>query len=263
MARTSDSPAAAAGAGSRRRLGRRRKRRDPDKPSRLKQVRQVFSMTRRADPAVVWWMALAFVGVLVVGMLVGLWLDLFWYVALLALPLALLAAVFVLSRRAEKAAFTQIEGQPGATGAVLGSVRRGWIYDTEPVAAEAGGKMRGVRDLHNAAMIFRAVGRPGVVLLAEGPKGPSLKLAGSEKRKVARVVGDGVPVHVLRVGSGEGDIPLSQMVKRMKKLDKAITKAEVTVVHQRLKSLGTPRAPVPAGMDPRRARMDRRALRGR
>lgn len=263
MARTSDSAAVPADGQKKRRFGRKRKQRDPNKPSRWQQIKQVFQMTRKADPASVWWMALAFVGVLAVAMVIGLVLDLFWYVTLLGLPLALLAAVYVLSRRAEKAAFSQIEGQPGAVGAVLGSVKRGWAYDTEPVAAEAGGKMRGMRDLHNAAMIYRAVGRPGVVLLAEGPKGPSVKLANAEKRKVSRVVGDGVPVHVMRVGTAEDDVPLSRMVKAMNKLDKAITKQEAAVVQQRLRALGGAKAPIPPGVDPRKVRMDRRALRGR
>lgn len=246
-----------------RRFSLRRKRRDPAKPGRFAQFRQVFTMTRRNDPEAVLWMALAFLIVIAVGLAIGIWVDLVWYCLIIALPIAVLAAMVVLARRAEKAAFTQIEGQAGAAGAVLGSLRRGWYYDQEPVAAETGGKVRGMRDLHNAAMVYRAVGRPGVVLISEGPKGAAQRLAASERRKVARVVGESIPVHVVRVGKGEGEVPLSRMTKTMKSYKKAITKQEAIVVHRRLKALGGPRAAVPAGMDPRKARMDRRALRGR
>lgn len=249
-----------------RRFGRRKKAKDPNKVGRIAQLKQVFAMTRRHDPAVVWWMALAGGLVLTLALLIGLWLGttgMLIYSLLLGLPMAVLAAMVVLARRAERAAFAQIEGQPGATGAVLGSLRRGWFYDTEPVAAESGGKMRGMRDIHNAAMVFRAVGRPGVVLITEGPRGPAQRLATSEKRKVTRVVGETVPVHVFQVGNEDDDVKLSKMTKTMKKLDKTISKQEAIVVHRRLKALGASRPPIPAGMDPRKARVDRRAMRGR
>jgi len=247
---------------SRRRFGRRRSK-DKNKTGRIKQMREVFAMTRRNDPSAVWWMALAFLVVLLAAVLLGWYFDQVVYFALLGLPTALLAALVVLSRRAEKAAFRQIEGQPGATGAVLGSLRRGWFYDKEPVAAESGGKMRGMRDLHNAAMIFRAVGRPGVVLISEGPKGPAARLATAEKRRAVRATGDMVPVHVLRVGREESEVRLSKLVRTMNKLDKKISKDEAIAVQRRLKAISTSKPPVPAGMDPRKARVDRKSMRGR
>ncbi len=250
------------GDGKRRRFGRRRKS-DPNKVGRLAQMRQVFTMTRKHDPSSVWLMALAFLVVLLGALLLGWAFDQVIYFGILGIPTAFLAALIVLSRRAEKAAFSQIEGQPGASGAVLGSLRRGWFYDKEPIAAEAGGKMRGMRDLNNAAMVFRAVGRPGVVLISEGPKGPAGRLALAEKRRATRATGDAVPVHVLRVGQDEGDIRLSKLVRSMNKLDKKISKDEAIAVQRRLKAMGSSKPPVPAGVDPRKARVDRKSMRGR
>lgn len=265
MASTKDTAATTdpeAGAGKRR-FGRRRKAKDPNKPGKVAQFRQVFTMTRRNDPSAVWWMALAFLAVLLVALLVGLWLDQLVYLLIIGLPLAFLAAVVVLARKAERAAFLQIEGQPGAGGAVLGSLKRGWFYDQEPVAADAGGKMRGMRDMHNAAMVYRAVGRPGVILISEGPKAAAQRLAQAEKRKVTRVIGGEIPVHVMRLGQDEGEVPLARMTKTMKGYDKKLSKDEAIMVHRRLRALGVTKPAVPAGMDPRKARMDRRALRGR
>jgi len=257
-----DSRSGSSAAPKRRRFGRRKKK-DPNKVGRVAQMRQVFTMTRKNDPSAVWWMALAGLLVMLVAVLLGWAFDQVIYFAILGIPTALLAALVVLSRRAEKAAFTQIEGQPGAVGAVLGSLRRGWFYDKEPVAAESGGKMRGMRDLHNAAMVFRAVGRPGVVLITEGPKGPASRLSIAEKRRATRATGDAVPVHVIRVGQEEGDVRLRQLVKTMNKLDKKITKDEAITVQRRLKAIGSTKPPVPAGMDPRKARVDRKSMRGR
>lgn len=246
-------------------FGRTKKPKDPNKPGTIKQMRQVFAMTRKSDPAAVWWMLLAALAVLLVAVVVGIVWDQVIYLLILGFPLALLAAVIVLGRRAERAAFAQIEGQPGASAAVLQQLRRGWYYDQEPVAAEAGGQMRGMRDLHNAAMVFRAVGKPGVVLIAEGPKGSAQKLSTAERRKVTRVVGEEVPVHTVIVGRGEGQTPLRQVVRTVKKLPKRLSDNEAMVVQQRMKALsGRSRPAVPAGMDPTRPpRTSRRALRGR
>lgn len=262
---SSSSSAATEPEPKKRRFGRRRKPKDPNNPGRIAQVRQVFAMTRKADPAAVWWMALAALAVLVVALLVGLWLDQVVYVLILGVPMALLAAVIVLGRKAERAAFAQIEGQPGAASAVLQQLRRGWYYDQEPVAAEAGGQVRGMRDLNNAAMVFRAVGRPGVVLISEGPRGSAQRLVKAEERKVSRVVGQEVPVHTISVGKGEGQTPLREVVKTIKKYPKQLSNDEALVVQQRMKALGSRNKPaIPAGMDPTRPpRASRRALRGR
>lgn len=242
-----------------------KKPKDPNKPGWFKQLRQVFAMTRKADPSAVWVMLLAGLVVLVVGLLIGLWLDMVVYLLVLSVPLALLAMMIVLGRRAERAAFAQIEGKPGAASAVLQQLKRGWFYDQEPVAAEAGGQVRGMRDLHNAAMVFRAVGKPGVVLIAEGPAGAAKRLTTAETRKITRVVGEEVPVHTIVVGRAEGQVPLSKVVKTVKKLPRQISNDEAVAVQQRLKALvGRNRPPVPAGMDPMRPpRSSRRALRGK
>lgn len=247
------------------RFRRKKKVKDPNNPGRMAQIRQVFQMTRKADPAVVWWMLLAALGIMLVALVIGFATGHPIYATIIGLPLAFLAATLILGRRAEKAAFAQIEGQPGAAGAVLGQLRRGWFYEQEPVAAEAAGQMRGMRDLHNAAMIYRAVGKPGVVLLSEGPKGAATRLANSERKRVTRVVGEEVPVHIINIGTGEGQTRLRQVTKTMKKLPKQLSNAEAQVVQQRMKALaGKNRPAVPAGMDPSRPpRVSRRALRGR
>ena len=65
----------------------------------------------------------------------------------------MLAAMIVLARRGEAAAFRQMEGQKGATLGGLSALRRGWYYDQEPVAADAAR----AQEIHNAAVVFRAV----------------------------------------------------------------------------------------------------------
>ena len=262
MARTTPTPSGATAIGAdgaapgRRRLFRRRPRAGGSRgPGRLKQMRDVYAMTRRVDPAVTWWVLGAFLGVLVVVVGLTLLLTDGWYwtivLGLTGLMLALLAALFVLARRAEAAAYSQLEGQPGAAGAALRTLRRGWTVEEAPVAV----------DPRTRDSVFRAVGRPGVVLVSDGPPHRVGKLVEAERRKVARVLPD-VPIHVLQSGRGEDQVPLGKLPRRVMRLRPKLTKAEVTQVNRRLKALGGVRPPIPAGIDPMRARPDRKAGRG-
>lgn len=221
------------------------------KPGRMKQIADVFKMTRRNDPNVVWLMVGAFLGIIALGLLIGLLIDNWITMLIIAIPLGLLAAMFILSRRAERAAFSQIEGQPGAAGAALSVLRRGWILEEQPVAINP----------RTQEAVFRAIGRPGIVLVTEGTPGRAKALADGERRRMNRIAPN-VPVTVLQTGRGEGQVPLSKVATKAKKLPKALTKQEVAAVNKRLTALGT-RLPIPKGIDPYRARPDRKAARGR
>jgi hypothetical protein len=206
-------------------------------------------------------MLFAFVAVVVVGTVVGLLLGHWKYALVLSIPVGLLAATLVLSRKAERAAYRSLEGQPGAAGAALGALRRGWFFTQEPVAIDGA---RGTRpeDMVGAAFVYRAVGRPGVVLVAEGPDARRKKLIVQERRKVERVA-PGVPVTAISVGDGEDQVPVRKLSSKMTRMKPVLTKEEVSAVNKRLKSLGGMRPPIPAGTDPTRARVDRKAMRGR
>lgn len=208
-------------------------------------------MTRRSDPGVVWFMLLAFVGIIAVGLLIGLLIDNVITLLIIAIPLALLAAIFILSRRAERAAFSQIEGKPGAAGAALSVLRRGWILQEQPVAVNP----------RTQDAVFRVIGRPGVILVSEGPSTRVKQLVDGEKRKMARIIPN-VPVHVIESGRSDRQVSLAKVPKAVQKLKKTLTKQEVHAVDKRLTALGT-KLPIPKGVDPFKARPDRKAMRGR
>ncbi len=224
----------------------------------FKRVFEVYGQIKQLDPLVGRWMLLAFVGVLAVGAIIGLIFGHVLTSVLIAIPAGALAAMIVMSRRGERAAFAQMDGQRGATLGGLSSVRRGWYYDQEPIAADA----TKPNEMQTAAVLFRAVGRPGIVLFGEGPKGRVNRLFAKEKKRLAKVTPD-VPVHTYIVGSGEGELPPRKIRMTLTKLRPALSKEEMSVVNKRLKSLPGMRQSVPAGVDPTRVRMDRKALRGR
>ena len=232
----------------------------PKKPGRIAQLRTVLQQSKALDPKIVWWMAGAFV--LTLAVIVGIGWLVNWpvYAAILGLPLAALAATIVMSRRAEGAAYAKLEGQPGAAGAALSSLRGGWFTSSEPVAVE-GARSGSMAD---AALVYRAVGRPGVVLVAEGPEARAQRLLLAEKKRTERVA-PGVPVTVYRVGSGkeEGVVEIRKLTSKVQRMRATLSKDDVLKVNQRLRALGGVKLPVPQGIDPARARPDRKGMRGR
>ncbi len=231
------------------------------KDGRLSQIRQVFTAAHSVDPLIGWWMAAAALGTVLLMVAIGLLVDMPIYFLILGVPLAAMAASIVLSFRAKRAAYKSIEGKPGAAGAALSSLRKGWYFEQQPVAAEAGR----AGDMASAAMVFRATGRPGVVLVAEGPAARATKLAESERKKISRIAGASVPVTVLRIGEGGGkdEVSVRKITSKIQRMKPVLTKQEVAAVNKRLRAMGGMRPPLPAGVDPNRVRMDRKAMRGR
>ncbi|HVN10767.1 MAG TPA: DUF4191 domain-containing protein [Kineosporiaceae bacterium] len=223
------------------------------KPGRLATLRQIFSITRESDPLLPLWMGLGLAGTVLVAYLIGLALGHGLYLAVLGLPMGVLVALVIMSRRAERFAYARAAGQPGVTGQVLKNLRRGWYAEEEPVAI----------DPRSRDMVFRAVGRPGVALVTEGPVNRVQRLVEGERKRVNRVLGPNVPVIVVHVGDGEGQVPLRRVNRRLMSGKPALTKSQVSQVAARLRALGGARPPIPKGIDPTRVRPDRKGVRGR
>ena len=64
-------------------------------------------------------------------------------------------------------------------------------------------------------------------------------------------------------GGGEGVVEIRKLTSRVQRMRATLTKDEVLTVNKRLRALGGVKLPLPAGVDPMRARVDRKAMRGR
>ena len=105
----------------------------------------------------------------------------------------------------------------------------------------------------NQDMVHRAVGRPGIVLVAEG--GAAVRtLLNDEKRKMERYA-RGVPVHELLVGNGDGQVSVRKLQSAMKKFPKKLSAAQLREVRARLKAVGGMNIPIPKGPMPQNLRM--------
>ncbi|MEJ6543017.1 DUF4191 domain-containing protein [Brachybacterium paraconglomeratum] len=226
------------------------------KPGRLKQMFEVFKYTQEVDRSTLPLMILAIVGAIAVGVLLTVLIfDSPWYGIFMGLAVGVLIAMIILARKAERAAFDRIKGQTGAALAAMQSIRRGWNVEDEPVQI----------DPRSQKMLFRASGRAGIAIVAEDSTGISMKLLEKERRSIRRVLQhDNVPVHQIVVGDGEGEVPLHKLPTYMQRMKKQLTKQESAQVTKRLNALHRSlRQQVPKGVDPMRARPNRKAMRGR
>lgn len=225
----------------------------PEKePGRLKQMWQVFQMTRRYDPSIVWLLILSILGPTGLGIILGVLLSRINVLGLIlyiisGLLAGILIGLILLGRRAEKAAYGQIAGEPGAVGAVLKSgLRRSWIGSEMPVNVSP----------RTQDAVYRAIGRGGVVLIGEGPRSRTQPMLDKERASVHRILPN-VPINFLYVGSDANSVPLHRIVAKLNRFKNVLTKAEVLAVSNRLSSLGKNGMPIPKGIDPMKVRAQR------
>lgn len=225
---------------------------DSENPGRLKQIALTYKMTRRADRMIGW--ILAGVGLVTFGVLlaIGFLIGHPVYAGILGAMLALLAMAIIFGRRAERAAFGQMEGQPGAGAAVLENIGKQWTV-TPAVAMN-----------RNQDVVHRAIGRAGIVLVGEGNPNRLRSLLASEKKRMARAVSD-VPVHDFIVGDDGGQVPLKRLRNTLLKLPRVLSGGQVTQVNDRLRAMGDlmSNMPIPKGPMPKGARMPRGGQSGR
>jgi hypothetical protein len=208
----------------------------------FRNMKQAFTLTRQADPRflpiMIMWAALAAAAAYIVVFLISS----SPYVPIpLAVMAALVVAMFVFSRRAQRSMFAQAEGQAGAAGWMLKQQLRGDWRLTEAVA--------GTTQLD---AVHRLVGRPGVVLVGEGAPHRVRGLIAQEKKRTARVVGD-TPIYDITIGTGESDVRLAKLNRYLLKLPANLSKTEVGALEKRLaalggsRTMGLPQGPMPQG----------------
>jgi hypothetical protein len=216
------------------RKGKPKKQRLKKLGNNLRMIKQAYSLTRKNDPKLPWVLLIWFVAVAGVIELVGILFDSPFLFLPLAIISGLLAAMIVFGRRAQGSAYKQVEGQPGAAAWVLEGMRGDWRV-TSAVA--------GTQQLD---AVHRVLGRPGIILVAEGSPTRVRGLLAQEKKKIARVVGD-TPIYDVVVGDDEGQIPLRKLSAHVMKLPRNLSAAEVNALGRRMSALGGSRMPVPGG----------------
>lgn len=219
-------------------------------PGRIRQMVQVYQQTKRHDRNLPLAIAACFIVPILLSLLAawGFNNNVFGWIVwpITGILVGLLLAMILLGRRAETVAYRQLEGQPGAVGAVInGALRRSWRGSEVPVA------MNRQRDA-----VYRVVGRGGAVLLVEGSPQRARPLVTREESQLRRTL-SGVPVTVLYVGTGDDQVPISKLSRTLVKLKPALNRNEVQAVYNRISSMKSDPIGVPKGIDPFKARAGR------
>ncbi|MBB5957376.1 hypothetical protein FHS29_003971 [Saccharothrix tamanrassetensis] len=220
--------------------------------ARRGQIFEAFKVQRREDKALVPLMLACVLGATAAAFLLGLIWDMQWVLLPLGIAVGALLAVIVFGRRVQRNVYAKADGQPGAAGWALDNLRGRWRV-TQAVAGTTSGDM-----------VHRVIGRPGVVLVAEGAPHRVKGLLAQEKKRVARVIGE-TPIYDVIVGSEEGQVALRKLQSHLMKLPRNISTAQVDTLENRLAALASRGAAMPKGPLPQGAKMRniQRAMRRR
>ncbi len=207
---------------------------------RLRQIGMVFSFTAKRDKLFVPLVAVAvIVPLAAVAVLIALGFS--WVYLALGVLVALLATLIVLNFRSNKAMMAEAEGQPGAAAQIVETMRGDWRV-TPAIASTT-----------QFDFVHLVIGRPGVILLAEGNPSRIRGMLGQEKRRLAKVIGS-TDLHDFVIGNEEGQVPIAKLRTTLMKLPRTVTGKEVNALETRLKALSArpqmPRGAIPKNMRP-------------
>jgi len=209
----------------------------PKKQRWYKQVIDTYKYTRVSDPKLPWVLGGIFAAGIAITVLLSVLTPWWWFFVPIGILTSLTVVLFVFGRRAEKAAYAQVEGQVGAAAAVLQQLKSGW-FSTPAVAFNK-----------SQDIIHRVVGKPGVILVAEGPRSRTESLMSNEVKRIKRFVGE-TPIHEVYVGEGSGDVTLRKLNRTIMKLPSVLRPAEVTDLRKRLDAVAATSGPMPIPKGP-------------
>ena len=233
----------------------------PKKQGTISQIKQIYAFTATDDKNLPWILLgsfLAPVAVFVVICLIARVGVVGWIMWMITGVLAgLLATTWMLTRRADKVGYRRMEGRPGATGAILSSIKKaGFYFPQEPVWI----------DLKTKDAVWRGSGRTGVYLVGEGDYGRVTRAMDREEEKIKHITrGSAIPIYKFSVGDGPKQIPLRDLQKKVMRQKVKLTKAELEELNNRIRTLQQRSSyGIPKGMDPtRQQHISHRAMRGR
>jgi hypothetical protein len=206
---------------------------------RLRQIGTVFTFTAKRDKLFLPLVAAAVLIPLIVAVVL-VTIGAGWFYLPTGILLALVLTLIALNLRSNKAMMAEAEGKPGAAAQIIETMRGDWRV-TPALASTT-----------SFDFVHLVIGRPGVILVAEGNPGRVRSLLGQEKRRLAKVIGT-ADLRDYVIGNEEGQIPLAKLRVTLMKLPRTISGKEVNALDTRLKAL-TARPQMPKGAIPKNMR---------
>jgi hypothetical protein len=209
---------------------------------RRKQLLQAFNTQRKQDKKLIPIMVGVIVGCGALLFAIGLPFHAQWTALPLGVMIGVLLAILIFGRRMQSSVFSQADGQPGAAGWALDNMRGQWRVT------------QGVAGTTHLDAVHRVIGRPGIILVAEGAPHRVKGLLAQEKKRTARLSGK-IPIYDVVVGNEEGQVPLRKLQTHLAKLPRNITAKQMDILEGRLNALGSRAAALPKGPMPQGAKM--------
>ena len=219
-------------------------------PGRIRQIFDVLVLVIKRDRLALLWLILGSLGPIAAGIVFAIVATggepISFVVSIIFGVLAgMLGFLIVLGQLTQRLMYSNLQGQPGAVSALIkNQLRRSWRGNDTPI-----------RMNKNQDIVYRVVGKPGVVIVSEGVRSRVAPLVEDARREVQRIV-PGVPVTLLHVGSD--GLTLKEFFPALYKIKGRVRPAEILVVSNRLNSIAkTPASMMPKGIDPTKMRAPR------
>ncbi len=219
-------------------------------PGRIRQIFDVLVLVIKRDRLAILWLILGTLGPIAAGIAFAIVATggepISFVVSIIFGVLAgILGFLIVLGQLTQRLMYSNLQGQPGAVSALIkNQLRRSWRGNDTPI-----------RMNKNQDIVYRVVGKPGVVIVSEGVRSRVAPLVEDARREVQRIV-PGVPVNLLHVGTD--GLTLKEFFPALYKIKGRVRPAEIVVVSNRLNSIAkTPASMMPKGIDPTKMRAPR------
>ena len=237
MARVPDSPSSPQ---PKRRFPFRR-RKAKTGPSAFDQVKQTYEIARKHDRFILLWPLLGIVVTIGIGFGIGFAINHLVFVPVIFAILSLLVGLRVFLARARPAIYNEAKDRPGIAVHEVRQMRGDWKI-TEAVQFN-----------RNQEFVHRVIGKPGVILIAEGRSRNVRDLLASEVRRSRRIAPD-APLHEFVIGSreDEGEIPLVKLRRTLVKLPRKLKAPQIKALDVKFKAVANTTMPIPKGPMPTR-----------
>ncbi|HKX14358.1 MAG TPA: DUF4191 domain-containing protein [Propionibacteriaceae bacterium] len=234
---------------------RRKASNDPKDMGRIRQLIRAYHVTHEYDRALPYLMLGALLLPIAISTVIGVLWGYAFNMIFAGVMTGILAAMFMLVRRAKRATFKRYEGKTGSAEVALQMLPKKWV-STPAIAAN-----------RYQDVVHRTLGPGGLILIGEGDPSRVRQILASEVKKHERVA-YGVTVTTVIMGDKAGQVPLDKLADHIRKRPKVLQPHQITDIKQRLRALDALRPPVPVPKgpmptSPRQLKGVRQAMRGR
>ncbi len=230
---------------------RKKNSQDPRDWGTARQMREVYSASKKEIPALPWILLGCALGPIVVGIILGIVVTPKWFWILIGILAGFTITMLVFTRLARKALYKKFHNQTGSAEIAFNDLNKKKYTTAMAISLTKSGEV-----------VHRVIGRQGVILVGEGEPGRLRKMLETERKRHEQIAYD-IPVTTIQMGDKDGQVRLEKLAAHIKKLPKVIDQVQVGDVESRLRALDNVRDRFNMPKGPLPTKVPRKAMRGR